>query len=88
MSEALEQLRQLYFRTTKATIENDFDTAIDLFKSILSEEERDRSAVYMEGLAQMRSEWASNRPKASSAPRALKRRGRSGPSKGGGRPPR
>jgi hypothetical protein len=32
--------------------------AIELLKSLPTEEERDKAAVYMEGLAQMRAEWA------------------------------
>ena len=31
--------------------------ALDLLKSMTSEEERERATVYMEGLAQMRSDW-------------------------------
>ena len=34
------------------------DRALDLLKSMTSEEERERATVYMEGLAQMRSDWA------------------------------
>ena len=58
MTDALTQIRTLYFRTTKATVERDFDAAIDLLKSMATEDERDRAAVYMEGLAQMKSQWA------------------------------
>lgn len=53
----LEQIRQLYFKTTAATIERDFDRAIDLLKSMASVDERQRATVYMEGLAEMRKEW-------------------------------
>jgi hypothetical protein len=54
---ALAEIRRIYFRTSKRTIEHDFAHAIDLLKSLPSEEERDKAAVYMEGLAQMRKEW-------------------------------
>ena len=37
---------------------HDLDRAIDLLKTLPSEEERERVAVYMDGLSQMRSEWA------------------------------
>ena len=53
----LAEIRQLYFNTTKRTIQKDFDRAIDLLKSLPSEEERDKAAVFMEGLAEMRKEW-------------------------------
>jgi hypothetical protein len=52
----LAELKKLYFETTRATIGRDFDRAIDLLKA-MPEEERDRAAVFMEGLAEMRKEW-------------------------------
>ncbi len=54
----LAQIRQIYFKTTKRTIEHDIVHAIALLKSLPSEDERDKAAVYMDGLAQMRGEWA------------------------------
>jgi hypothetical protein len=54
----LAQIREIYFKTAKKTIEHDIVHAIELLKSLPSEEERDKAAVYMDGLAQMRSEWA------------------------------
>ena len=56
-TKTLAELRQLYFKTTRATIDRDFDRAIDLLKSLPSLEERQRAHVYMEGLAEMRNEW-------------------------------
>ena len=55
---ALAQIRQIYFKTTKRTIEHDIAHAIELLKTMPGEDERDKAAVYMEGLAQMRSDWA------------------------------
>jgi len=57
----LAEIRRLYFSTTKQTIHEDLARALDLLKSMHSEEERERATVYMEGMAQMRSDWA--RPK-------------------------
>jgi hypothetical protein len=54
----LAEIRRLYFRATRQTIHNDLARALDLLKSMHSEEERERATVYMEGLAQMRSDWA------------------------------
>lgn len=51
------QIKQIYFSTSKATLLDDLARAIDLLKSIDSEDERARAAVYMEGLAQLRAEW-------------------------------
>jgi hypothetical protein len=56
-AEVLAEIRRIYFKTTAATIERDFDRAIDLLKSIRLPEDRQRATVYMEGLAQMRQEW-------------------------------
>jgi outer membrane PBP1 activator LpoA protein len=85
MSDALAAIKKLYFGTTKATIARDFDTAIDLLKSMSSEDERERAAVYMDGLAQMRSQWAATAPRASVGQRVATALGRSGRSKRGGR---
>ena len=57
VDETLARLKALYFETTQATIEHAFDEAIDLLKTLPSEAERERAAVYMEGLAEMRQEW-------------------------------
>jgi len=54
----LAEIRRLYFSTTKQTIQDDLAKALDLLKSMDTEEERERATVYMEGLAQMRSDWA------------------------------
>jgi hypothetical protein len=66
----IAQIRQLYFKARPATITRDLARAIALLKEMDGEEERGRAAVYMEGLTQMRSEWASGeRGGASSPPR-------------------
>jgi hypothetical protein len=57
MSDALAEIKKLYFATSKATIARDFDKAIDLLKSMTSEDERERATVFMEGLAEMRAQW-------------------------------
>jgi hypothetical protein len=57
VDEILAEIRKLYFSTSAATVERDFDRAIDLLKSIPLPEERQRATVYMEGIAEMRREW-------------------------------
>ena len=59
----LAEIRRLYFRTTRQTIHDDLARALDLLKSMHGEEERERATVYMEGLAQMRSEWGRGKKK-------------------------
>ena len=53
----IEEIKRLYFKTSKATIDRDFDRAIDLLKSLPDIADRQRAHVYMEGLAEMRREW-------------------------------
>jgi hypothetical protein len=53
-----DEIRKLYYNATKATIKKDVARAIDLLKSMRSDEEREKVAVYMDGLSQMRSEWS------------------------------
>jgi hypothetical protein len=55
--DTLAEIRRLYFQATKASIKRDLARAIELLKSMPTEEERERASVYMEGLTQMRSEW-------------------------------
>ena len=54
---ALAQIRSIYFRTSRRTIDNDFAHAIELLKSLPDDESRSKAHVYMEGLAEMRKEW-------------------------------
>ena len=57
----LAEIRRLYFKTTPATILNDFDRAIDLLKSMDSPKDRERATVYMQGLAEIRKEFRGKR---------------------------
>lgn len=56
--EKLAEIRRLYFASTRQTIAADLAHAVQLLKSMGAEEERERARVYMDGLAQMRSDWA------------------------------
>ena len=55
---ALAEIKRLYYQTTKQTIQQDLARALDLLKTLPNEDERERATVYMDGLAQMRSDWA------------------------------
>ena len=57
MFDPYEEIRRLYFSTTRATIERDFARALELLKAMPGEEDRSRATVFMHGLAQMRAEW-------------------------------
>ena len=59
----LAEIRRLYFATTRRTIQDDLTKALDLLKSMASEDERERATVYMEGMAQMRADWSNKKGK-------------------------
>ena len=69
-ADVLAEIRQIYFRTTRETIHADLAHAIALLKSLSTEELREKATVYMDGLAQMRSEWAGARAKGKGAHKA------------------
>ncbi len=54
----LEEIARLYYAATPRSIEHDLSRAVDLLKTLPNEDARERAAVYMDGLSQMRSEWA------------------------------
>jgi hypothetical protein len=56
-AETLAEIRQIYFKTSRETIEHDFAHALELLRSLPSEEERERATVFMHGLAEMRRDW-------------------------------
>jgi hypothetical protein len=51
------EIRKIYQSTSRATVARDLERAIALLKTLETEEQRERAAVYMDGLSQMRSEW-------------------------------
>ncbi len=60
---AIEEIRRLYFKTSRATIERDIARAIDLLKSMKDDDERSKVSVYMQGLNEMRKEFRGRKPK-------------------------
>lgn len=58
----IAEIKRLYHETTKATIQRDLTRAVELLKTLPTEEDRERVAVYMDGLSQMRSEWGVRPP--------------------------
>ena len=59
----LAEIRRLYFGATRETVQADLAKALDLLKSMASEEERERATVYMHGLAEMRRDWGAKKPR-------------------------
>ena len=63
----IQQIKRLYYQTTKATVERDLERAVGILKTLPDDNARARAAVYLDGLSQMRSEWrASTRRQRSS----------------------
>ncbi len=58
MTNKVAEIKALYLGATHATIRQDLVRAIAILKSMATEEERERAAVYMDGLSMLRSEWA------------------------------
>lgn len=81
MSKTLDAIRTLYFNTTKGTVQKDLTRAITLFKSLEREEDREKAAVYMDGLSQMRSEWGVKPAAAAKAPAKPKAKPKARPAK-------
>ena len=63
---ALAELRRIYFKTTRKTIDHDFAHAISLLKTIASEEDRQKASVFMEGINELRKEWSPKAPRPAS----------------------
>jgi len=51
------EIKRIYLTSTRRTIEADLQRAIALLRTIEREEDRERAAVFMDGLSLMRSEW-------------------------------
>jgi hypothetical protein len=54
----LGEIRRIYFKTTRQTIEHDVAHAIALLKQLEREDDREKATVYMQGLTEMRRDWA------------------------------
>ena len=62
----IAEIRRLYFAATPKTIRRDLERAIDILKSLSSDDERSKASGYMEGLNELRKEWkgrADSRPR-------------------------
>jgi len=53
----IAEIRRLYFAATPKTIQRDLERAIDILKSLSSDDERSKASGYMEGLNELRKEW-------------------------------
>lgn len=56
--ELLGEIRRIYFKTSSTTIDADLQHAIALLRLLPDEDARERATVYMEGLNDLRKEFA------------------------------
>jgi hypothetical protein len=70
----LAEIKRLYFKTSRETIQQDFAKALDLLKSMGSDDERERAAVFMDGLAEMLADWKGRVTQAGGTPKREKKR--------------
>ncbi len=57
MLDPFDEIKRLYFSTTRETIERDMARALDLLRQMPSDEARERAAGYMHGLGDLQREW-------------------------------
>jgi hypothetical protein len=73
-STALDEIRRIYFNTTNKTIDDDVAHAIELLKSLPTEEAREKATVFMHGLSEMQREWRAKKAKTARMPKHERRR--------------
>jgi hypothetical protein len=62
MLDPFDEIRRLYFATTRDTIERDLARALDLLKRLPTDAERQRAAGLMHGLSDLKREWKAQAP--------------------------
>jgi hypothetical protein len=63
MLDPFDEIRKLYFSTTRDTIDRDLTRALDLLTRMASDDERQRVAGYMHGLSELKREWSKPKKK-------------------------
>ena len=71
MLDPFDEIKRIYFSTTKQTIERDMARALELLTHMPSDEARQRVAGFMHGLSDLKREW---KPSKRTAPRTPKAR--------------
>ena len=57
MLDPFDEIKRIYFSTTKQTIERDMARALTLLTHMPSDEARQRAAGFMHGLSDLKREW-------------------------------
>lgn len=80
MLDPFEEIKRIYFSTTRETIERDMARALELLKHMPDDDARQRAAGYMHGMSDLKREWAPRRKHA----RKPKMKGSQEPARGQG----
>jgi len=73
MLDPFDEIKRIYFSTTKQTIERDIARALELLTHMPSDEARQRAAGFMHGLSDLRREWKPKGPAGGRKPRVKAR---------------
>ncbi len=71
MLDPFDEIKRIYFSTTKQTIERDMARALELLTHMPTDDARQRVAGFMHGLSDLKREW---KPRKKTNPRAPKAR--------------
>ncbi len=70
MLDPFDEIKRIYFSTTKQTIDRDMSRALELLTHMPSDEARQRVAGFMHGLADLKREWKPRANKSKPSPKA------------------
>ena len=68
MLDPFDQIKQIYYSTTRETIERDLARALDLLRQMPDDEARQRAAGLMHGLSDLKREWKPRKKAKKAAP--------------------
>ena len=63
MLDPFDEIKRIYFSTTRQTIERDMARALELLTRMPGEDARQRAAGFMHGLADLKREWKPRKKK-------------------------
>jgi hypothetical protein len=70
MLDPFDEIKRIYFSTTKQTIERDMARALELLTHMPTDEARQRVAGFMHGLSDLKREWEPSKKAGARAPKA------------------
>ena len=70
MLDPFDEIKRIYFSTTRQTIERDMARALELLTHMPTDEARQRVAGFMHGLSDLKREWKPRKKPNTRAPKA------------------